>query len=551
MKRITKIVIFSTITSILLSGCAAILLPKKQKIVANANNSESVVYISNEEIGKGTSTTTKVKREGTLQVVTQTPGFKDEYNVLFPQGKDPVYIGLRLLSWACFIIPGYYESMLVFSMDKKYKYNKINDFSNKIKYVERGNKKYVDLEAIDLSIKNKKSDIVFINVPYKQDLNLAFKEAELIYEKDKAKAAKKEEKKKKKKGRTLVTDGESADELKYDDTKFSQKIYKTLKKSGFVDTVNQVFLDDQNTVNLQGSIKKATIFQVSKNYYSYNRARLKIVWKIKNSFGEVLDSIIKEDFSGDFMIPSSYGNQEEFENKIELMFADAVDVSFQKMLGDPKFQKYLTAETYKNPYSAILELPLPKSVVTSAEDGIEASVIIKRKDKGHGSGFAITNNGYILTNYHVIAGDQANKNAEFKVVMSNGNEVEAKMIRVNKAKDIVLLKVEENFDKAFSLGTEKSFKKLQEVYCIGTPKSIELGQTVSLGILSNERNVNNNSVLQLSMSINAGNSGGPLFGKNGALHGVVQSKLVGYATEGIGFAIPAYMIDEYLGIKYK
>jgi S1-C subfamily serine protease len=52
------------------------------------------------------------------------------------------------------------------------------------------------------------------------------------------------------------------------------------------------------------------------------------------------------------------------------------------------------------------------------------------------------------------------------------------------------------------------------------------------------------------MSINGGNSGGPLFDKTGLLHGVIQSKLVGYATEGIGFAIPAYIIPEFLNISF-
>ena len=58
-------------------------------------------------------------------------------------------------------------------------------------------------------------------------------------------------------------------------------------------------------------------------------------------------------------------------------------------------------------------------------------------------------------------------------------------------------------------------------------------------------------MLQLSISINSGNSGGPLYDKNGVLHGVVTSKLVGYATEGVGFAIPSYLIQDYLNISFK
>jgi len=113
------------------------------------------------------------------------------------------------------------------------------------------------------------------------------------------------------------------------------------------------------------------------------------------------------------------------------------------------------------------------------------------------------------------------------------------------------LKVEYNFEKAFLLTSEKTFKNLSEVYTIGAPKSVELGQSVSIGLISNERNSNNNNVLQLSMSLNGGNSGGPLFDKTGVLHGVIQAKLVGKDTEGVGFAIPGYLIPEYLKISYS
>ena len=89
-----------------------------------------------------------------------------------------------------------------------------------------------------------------------------------------------------------------------------------------------------------------------------------------------------------------------------------------------------------------------------------------------------------------------------------------------------------------------------DVYTVGAPKSIELGQTFTSGLISNERNANNNQLLQLSMPVNFGNSGGPLFDQSGLLHGVIVAKLVGESTEGISFAIPAYKIGEYLNISY-
>ncbi len=70
-------------------------------------------------------------------------------------------------------------------------------------------------------------------------------------------------------------------------------------------------------------------------------------------------------------------------------------------------------------------------------------------------------------------------------------------------------------------------------------------------MISNERKNNNNNLLQLGMSVNAGNSGGPLFDNTGTLHGVIVSKLIGQNTEGVSFAIPGYMISDYLQISYN
>jgi S1-C subfamily serine protease len=190
----------------------------------------------------------------------------------------------------------------------------------------------------------------------------------------------------------------------------------------------------------------------------------------------------------------------------------------------------------------------PKGIVENVEQANTASVIIKRKDKGHGSGFAVSNDGYIITNFHVIAGKIKDKTEKMSVILANGEEFPAEIVSYNRSKDLALLKINHNFEKAFLLKTTKEFKTMQEVYTIGTPKSIELGQSISMGIISSERKNNNNSLLQLGMSLNSGNSGGPVFAKSGVLVGVVRSKLIGSNTEGVAFAIPANEVIEALNI---
>jgi len=231
------------------------------------------------------------------------------------------------------------------------------------------------------------------------------------------------------------------------------------------------------------------------------------------------------------------------------MLGDAVDISYLKLHKNPKLTKYLKQETNFEISDAVLTLPKPSASVIEKTDAASASVIIKRKDGGHGSGFAITNDGYIVTNYHVVAGKIYGKLSAITIITSEGEELEGTIVRTNKFRDLALIKVNKKFEKAFAVPSAKAFKNLQDVYTIGAPKSIELGQSVSTGVISNERKANNNYLLQLGMSVNGGNSGGPLYDATGKLHGVIVSKLIGKNTEGVSFAIPAHMIEQYLKLK--
>jgi serine protease Do len=211
------------------------------------------------------------------------------------------------------------------------------------------------------------------------------------------------------------------------------------------------------------------------------------------------------------------------------------------------FSLSLMAQTSFEP----LKITLVTHPVAEVSDGVEASVTIKRDGGGHGSGFAISNDGYILTTFHVVQSEKdSTATVGITVIMPDGSIVPGTVIRHCDSMNVALIKVEKSFNKAFQLNNTKQFKLLDEIYAIGTPKSIELGQSASHGMISGERIIKNKPLLQLNISINKGNSGGPVFGTTGLLHGMVVSKMTGYATEGIGFAVPAYKIQEYLKISY-
>ena len=555
-----KLIFISVLAAILTSGCANLFMSRNQKILINASNPVSKIYVNDELEGTG-SASFKTKKEGVKQIVLQTKGYKDNYHVLLANKRQPGY-------WVCIagdalFVPAIYGYMgLIWDIfsDKTHSYPKTSTFdvTGKIP-VKTKDYKYIYISNIGVDLRKQKSkdksDVTYYTIvrDEKKDLQDQVNEAE----KKKQTKDEKESKSLAKKEKEHLKDAEAA--KKYDDTKFSYNIYKTLRNSGFVDTVNKVFQDQNNTLVLEGKITKINVYNISTRkkdflYSNYHKSKVFLTWYFKNQFGEVLDSINTKDFSGDFVLYNylwkSSRTDDHQQKQIEKMIGDAIDNSYLNLFNNKNFKKLVKSEPIKEIEEATIHLNKPTDVVTEKSDAAAASVIIKRNDDGHGSGFAISQDGYILTNYHVIASTNPNKTEKIKVLTSSGEELTPTIVRVNKSRDIALLKVDKTFEKAFVLSSDKQFKPLEDVYTIGAPKSIELGQTVTTGIISNERNANNNELLQLSMPVNGGNSGGPLFNKTGVLDGVIVAKLVGESTEGISFAIPAYKIGAYLKISY-
>ena len=540
-----KITFKLLLLSILLgsSGCAAIFIPGKQKITFNTDNDKSVVYVNKEEVATGKSSVSKIKKSGTKQVVIQTPDHLDQHHVMVPGKIAPAVYPLVVLDVAaCF-----YPVMVDFLVQEKFRsYDKVQHFNIQYPYKYRtDDQKYIRLTNIEISIAYDEEDFKTIYVKHDKDIIKAMEESEkdqdILAAEQKAKDEKRK-KKNKKSGNILEEENKG---VNYENTKFSQEVWETLKKTGYVDTVNKVFQDEANTILLSGNITDLKLYRFSAKRSNYVKLGTKVTWYIKNAYNEILDSVTRMDYSGEYSAYWLDGDQ------WEKMIQEAMNYSYNNLLDEGIMSEYLKKESDATIEDEVLALNNPSSFVNEVKESVLASVIVKREDGGHGSGFAITNDGYILTNYHVISGDYDKVLPELSIILEDGTEVEVEVVRYNKMKDIALLKVDYQFKKAFKLNETKEFSKLLDVYTIGAPKSIELGQSVTKGLISNERNSHNNKMLQLSMAVNPGNSGGPLFEKSGILHGVIKSKLVGLNTEGVSFAIPSYMINEYLNISFK
>lgn len=545
--RITSIALL-----LLTSSCTALFIPKKQNVSFTTDNDSSVVIVDGKEIGKGKSFDYKINKTGLQQVVISTPGYKDEHVMIRPYRRSPAFYPLAVLDLPLMAFG--YGSVLM-NLETSLDYPKEINLNNQIFYAKRENtQRYIKVNAIKVDIKDQTEDIKVYYVNDDEDIDKKlYEEIELRKKNDEEAKIKEQERldKLKKKKKNQVSSSSSLNQKKdgksifTEDTRFSEDLFNILLETGYVDTINRIFQDDNNTMVVQAKIQKIDEFIIYGGTNNYRKLGLGISWYLLNMYDEIIDSTTVYNFSDPF-VTRGYSSPDYVE-----MVGDAIARSFHELRKTDLFNKNIGIQTDFSSKEAPLTLIKPKFIVKELSDASLASVIIKRKDGGHGSGFAITQDGYILTNYHVISGELESKQAEFKVLLANGLSLDAKIVRFNRARDIALLKVEYNFEKAFLLSAEKTFKNLSEVYTIGAPKSVELGQSVSIGLISNERNTNNNNVLQLSMSLNGGNSGGPLFDKTGVLHGVIQAKLVGKDTEGVGFAIPGYLIPEYLKISYS
>lgn len=170
-----------------------------------------------------------------------------------------------------------------------------------------------------------------------------------------------------------------------------------------------------------------------------------------------------------------------------------------------------------------------------------------------GTGVIFTEDGYILTNAHVIAGG-----SECYVVLDTGENHRARLLGLDEEKDLAVIKIDATGLPAAEFGDSDALTVGDPVYAIGNPLGVELRGTLTDGIVSAiNRDVYVDGVtmtlIQTNAALNNGNSGGPLINVYGQVVGINTMKMGSSSTtsvEGLGFAIPiastAYMINDLI-----
>ena len=157
---------------------------------------------------------------------------------------------------------------------------------------------------------------------------------------------------------------------------------------------------------------------------------------------------------------------------------------------------------------------------------------------GTGTGIILSEDGYIVTNHHVVEGGTL-----LTVIVSDEESYEAKLVGSDAQMDLAVLKIEAEGLTPAQFGDSDAIKVGQAAIAIGNPGGMDLSGTTTYGIISGiNRSVEignyRMNLLQTDASINPGNSGGSLLNQYGQVIGVTNAKLAADGYEGIGFAIP-------------
>ena len=191
-------------------------------------------------------------------------------------------------------------------------------------------------------------------------------------------------------------------------------------------------------------------------------------------------------------------------------------------------------------------------------------ITVSTTSAASGSGFVLTADGYIVTNYHVIEDAVDDSSVSIEVSFANGDRYTATLVGGEQDNDVAVLKIDATGLQPVTLGDSDQLVVGETVYTIGNPLG-ELTYSLTDGLVSaldrlittsstnqttGQKETTTLNVLQTNCDINPGNSGGPLFDSYGNVVGIVTAKYTstssGVSAEGLGFALPINDVKEII-----
>lgn len=283
--------------------------------------------------------------------------------------------------------------------------------------------------------------------------------------------------------------------------------------------------------------------------------------KSENKFNQSVEDFYNECVENCVKEFNSFVQPENQEKSADYFAALRISRSFEALGLDKESELLIKSENLQNKiYGFVPKLKYREENKVEMSDMIKGTVTVY-VDKGIkvengsgyldsvlGSGFFITSDGYLITNYHVIS-DMVEKKYEgysrlyIKLAEDPETRIPAKVVGYDATLDLALLKTEIEAPYVFILGSSNELQVGDKVFAIGSPLGLE--KTLTSGIISStDRNLFTvGHVFQLDAAVNSGNSGGPLIDETGKVQAVVFAGVPNY--QGLNFAIPI----EYLKIE--
>jgi S1-C subfamily serine protease len=223
-------------------------------------------------------------------------------------------------------------------------------------------------------------------------------------------------------------------------------------------------------------------------------------------------------------------------NALDQMFADPAYVDSFRDNAPVPVSEQLESIAVKNGAK-------PKEKTKDNVRALQSVVVTIETGSSSGSGFFIGRDGYIITARHVVGDSKY-----VKVRLLGGFTVPGEVVRKDSARDVALIKTD--IDPPLSQYVRLDIAKTgDEVYAIGSPFGAQLNSTVTRGVFSAVRKVDELIYIQSDVAVNPGNSGGPMYDADGGVIGVAVSKMKN--AEGINMFIPINDALEKLGVRLQ
>ncbi len=488
--------------SILFQSCVAtIVSTPKQKVSVITNPSDATVYLDDKK-QENTPTKIRVKRTTGGEIKIEKEGYKTHNEILYQAKHNPLStISLLFLAFP-YIVDA--ETGAAFRL----------------------NKKELNVKLIKIPNKIENSQVIFCD-----EINFKIKAGDKLgnlYIKDKRDE--------------ILYFGESLD---VDAVNLKQNANDILKDLGFniAETNGQLFSPSaQARYFIKAEVLKTRYDVIASSQYGSTKFVTECEMNVKWQLVDRNDDVKFEVTTTGLSLKQEKGGT--------AVFYDAFENSFYEFLYNDDIYTIVeqTGDLINETENfSMIKIAKPKIKVESDKiiNNATNSIVTIENNKSHGSGCIISEDGYIVTNYHVVGGSD-----KVSVKFKSGVSLEGTVVRVNEEYDLALIKVAGSGYTPLPISEDREVNTGSDIYAIGTPADKTLGQTVTKGIISGTRKIADKEFIQTDVSINPGSSGGGLINKQGYLVGIVNAKLVGASVEGIGFAIPSYIIFDQLKIQY-